>query len=359
MNWLSAYSSLDIRNGLRRFDRARKRNMQSQMGLLLRLLSNRRSVEADLLPQSEIKRILIVRTNSRIGNSVFLLPFIRQIRQTYPDADITLMQKQPWQKQFFAHMGITHFTFSQFCFKTVFRSLKTLARLRRTPYDLCIMPFGSSQDSIICALANARNKVAFNHNNYNPAFTHIFPKQFIHSHAALSCLSLLPQMGHTKLSHVGHQMGFSQQELADGLASRQAIAAQDQYCIAFFRGARGNKNLDEKAWSAIMDNFAQHAPQNVTWVEIMGPEIAQPLNDKNTIYRAKNLRELAGFLKHVDMFISCDTGPLHLADAADAPCVGLYTHTNPDVYGLLGENCVHVDNIHDFDSKAIMEKLLK
>ncbi len=351
-------TTLTIKNGLRRFDKARKRQMQSLTGSLLSALNNRTSCETELLKPEETKRIAIVRNNSRVGNTVFLIPFIRQVQQFYPDAEITLIQKMPWQQQIFENMGIAKFGFTQFTFKNWRQCLSNLKALRQTQYDLCLMPFASSQDAITCALINAKNKVAPSHEHYNNAFTHTFEPQVVYSHASLRCLSLLPRLAHQSLHKTSHQMTFSEQELEVGKAARQALGSNHKRVMAYFRGARGDKKMSDQAWTSILEKFDAASDTPINWVEVMGPEICQPLGKCDHAYRASSLRELACFLKHTDGFISCDTGPLHLADAADVACIGLYTHTNPEMYGLLGERCVHIDDIDGFDASKVLAHVL-
>lgn len=351
-------TTLTIKNGLRRFDRSRKRQMQSLLGGLLSALNNRSICEADLLKPEDTKRIVIVRNNSRVGNTVFLIPFIRQVQQFYPNAEITLVQKVPWQQQIFENMGIAHFVFTQFSFKNLFQCIRNLRALSRTPFDLCLMPFGSSQDSITCALIKAKNKVASTHEQYNKAFTHTFEPQIVYSHASLRCLSLLPRLVHQSMHRTDHKMAFTEQELEIGKAARQAISSENQRVMSYFRGARGDKKMSDQVWQSILEKFDAASDKPIRWVEIMGPEIAKPLSKCDHAYRASSLRELACFLKQTDGFISCDTGPLHLADAADVPCIGLYTHTNPDVYGLLGEHCVHIDDIEGFDAHKVLQDVV-
>ncbi|HEX9162520.1 MAG TPA: glycosyltransferase family 9 protein [Thermoanaerobaculia bacterium] len=50
-----------------------------------------------------------------------------------------------------------------------------------------------------------------------------------------------------------------------------------------------------------------------------------------------NLRELAFLLKHADIVIGADTGPLHLADALGTKVVGLYGPTDPARNGPYGQ----------------------
>lgn len=63
-----------------------------------------------------------------------------------------------------------------------------------------------------------------------------------------------------------------------------------------------------------------------------------------------NLSELARFASGLALFVSCDTGPLHLAAASGVPCLGLFTQTDPARYGCLGAQ--HLNLVVD-DRNAI------
>ncbi|WP_224055009.1 glycosyltransferase family 9 protein [Celerinatantimonas diazotrophica] len=332
--------------------------MQPLIGLLLQLIK-KRNTQTQLLDKEQIKSIAIIRSNRRIGNTVFLLPFVNQIKTTFPNAQITLILKEPWQRQIFAHLGIHQFRFSQFRLKNLRLCFQSLWALRKDSYDLALVPCGSSQDSIICALLNAKNKIAYENARYREAYTHTVPSQNTFGHAALQCLNLIPQLYEFAAPIGNYQMTLSDSEKAKGLSSRRAYNVDTkQLCIAFFRGARGQKQLTDDTWRKILDQFTQASTLPIQWIEVMAPDMSEPLFNDSSIYRAKGLRELAGFLKYNDAFISCDTGPLHLADAVDSRCIGLYTHTNPVVYGLLNEKSIYIRNITDFNAAAILQKVM-
>ena len=51
----------------------------------------------------------------------------------------------------------------------------------------------------------------------------------------------------------------------------------------------------------------------------------------------QDLLELASVLEHVDVLISCDTGPMHLASALGTPVVGVFGPSDPSRYAPLGD----------------------
>ena len=64
-----------IRNILRDFDRYRRRKMANLEPFLYRIMNNNKQNQASLLSVGEVKNIVIVRNNKRIGNMFFLIPF--------------------------------------------------------------------------------------------------------------------------------------------------------------------------------------------------------------------------------------------------------------------------------------------
>lgn len=359
MQQASDNPALRIKNALRRFDRYRKNKMANFANLMLSCIANQRDCQPSLLPANEVRQILIVRSNDRVGNTVFLIPFIRQVQHYYPNAKITLLVNKPWQKDLFAHLGIEQFVFAQLAFSSLLHCINTVIGLRQSTFDLCLSPSISAQSAIFCALLRARNKVSYS-SRYDPAFTHTVPVKKHDSHAALCNLSLLAQLhpSATPFNHSNsHQLVIDHEEHRRGWREKHSLTHRDGLCIAFFRGARGDKKLSASDWLNILHQFERSARQPIYWVEIMGPEIDAPLRGDITTYRSQSLRSLACFLRHTDGFISCDTGPLHLADAAGVSCIGLYTHTDPAVYGLLGEHCFHVADLNNMDTASILQTL--
>lgn len=82
---------------------------------------------------------------------------------------------------------------------------------------------------------------------------------------------------------------------------------------------------------------------NVVIVDVLSPDIPQKLNAEVLEYKNKNLRILGAFFKNCDLYVSADTGPMHLAVASNAKVLALFNKTNMEVYGALGENNKTID----------------
>ncbi|GGK43660.1 heptosyltransferase [Aliivibrio fischeri] len=340
---------------LRKLDKVRRDKMKWMEPFLFYIFNNKKYNDVSLLNPEAVKNILIVRNNKRIGNMYFLIPFVKEIRKKYPDAHITLILKYEWQREVFLGMGIDEFVFSHFSARAAFKFISSIIKTRRKKFDLIFQPYSSVEDTLICSMLSARNKIAPFHKRRNFVFTHTFKKRDKLKHAALSRLYLISELGF-ECKNVSHFLELTDKELVTGLLDRQDVYAGNELCIAYFRGARGTKRLSDLQWREILSKIEHDLEQKIKWIEILSPDITSPLNDDSLYYYNSNMRILSSFLKNVDIFISCDTGPLHLADASNCRCLGLYNKTDPEVFGVLNElsHNVQIEDIDNLDFRQFL-----
>jgi len=349
---------MTLKHKLRKFDQYRRSKMPLLETAFYRLINNRHSLEKHKLAKDKVKHILLIRNNKRIGNIYFLLPFVRQIRLAYPDARIDMMLNEPWQSNVFNNLGINQFYYSHFSFQGIFKFLKMLKAVKKITYDMILLPQTSAGDTVITALLDGRNKVSSYHPQRNLICIHSTRMDHPREHAALGSLSVLEGLGNTLVEPLLHTLAFTQEELDRGLQASLALRNnQGRVTIAYFRGARGDKLLSEQTWLTILSKFELATNQQVQWVEILCSDITSPIKAGVKTFKTSDLRHLASVLKHLDAFICSDTGPLHMADAAGASCIGLYSHTNPKSFGVIGENTINVVDIENLDAPEIGKKL--
>jgi ADP-heptose:LPS heptosyltransferase len=349
---------INLKNRLRKFDAARRRKMNGLENLLYRLISNTRNAKPDLLPVDQVKKVLIARNNKRIGNIIFLIPFVRQVRHIYPNAEIHLMLNSSGEA-FFRNMGINKIYYSNFSFDGIAKWFNTIQAANKEHYDVILCPFNSASDSITCAMIESKNKIAPFDSKRSLAFPNAVDISSQRTHAAYSPIALLSGLGYTLATPYNHFFQFSDEELAQGEQQSAQDLNRDNSVlnIAYFRGARGIKLLSNEQWLAILTTFEQQLNRTINWVEILSPDITEPLRANTTTFGTADMRALGCYLANFDGFISCDTGPLHLADASNAACIGLFTHTNPDEFGVIGERCINVTDLETLDPSAIGKQL--
>ena len=348
-----------MRTLLRRFDRFRRDNTAVLARWAYRQLGRDKFLLDERLSDDEVRRILVLRNNKRIGNMYFMLPFLHGLRRAYPDAIIDLMVIDEPQARIFKHLDLDNVFVSNFSFDSSWSFLKLINQCRQTVYDLLIMPHSSATDTIIGGLLHARNKIAFWGPETCGVYRHAFDVKPVHPHAALSALTLLRELGHDQSVLPSHEMAFVDAETLQASEVIKGLRGKSRYCITYFRGARGNKVVGDRQWKSIRERFDQVTQNNITWVEILSPDIRQPLSADCRTFESSDFRTLAAVLRESDLFICADTGPLHLADAAGARCVGLFTVTNIEHYGCLGEKTLNLKHIDELDAEAVLTQLVK
>ncbi|GAL23718.1 lipopolysaccharide heptosyltransferase III [Vibrio variabilis] len=226
-----------LKTRLRQFDHWRRGWMSNLEPTLYRLINNNRLSQKDLVEKPDVKSILIVRNNKRIGNMYFLIPFVRQMRAQYPDAKLTLMLNQPWQGEVFANMGVDEIVYSHFSFKEIVSCLKSVFTLKKNDYDLIVAPYRSTGDAVLVSVLAGKNKVAEHHLGSDVAFTHTFQKDDDLHHTALTSLYLIKALGNTLILPVAHQIELSQEEITAGQDAMAGLYSGEDRVCAFFRGA--------------------------------------------------------------------------------------------------------------------------
>ncbi|MBD1574807.1 glycosyltransferase family 9 protein [Vibrio sp. S17_S38] len=343
-----------LKNKLRHFDKLRRKYTHVLEQWLYNRLNNTSSLNHHLLTPDQVKTVLVLRNNKRIGNMYFMLPFIHALKAAYPSANIDLMVNKPSQIQVFDNLGLTQIFASQFSFKAFINYAKLMLRLRKNTYDMIIMPYRSTTDTITAAILSGKNKIAFAHDLHASIFNHSVKMPNRHPHLALSSLALLTQLGHPTIT-TNAQLQLTKKERQHGKYEIGNLTQYGQLCITFFRGARGKKIISDLAWRKIMIEFEHASDKNIKWIEILSPDISTPLLAGGATYQTANLRHLGATLACSDLFICGDTGPLHLANASGAQCVGLFNHTSPLIYGCLNPNNLNITHINNLNAESILK----
>lgn len=329
---------MSIRTKLRQFDKKRRQKSRQLEGWLLKQLARFSDIETALLAHDEVKRILVVRTNKRIGNMLFLIPFLRQVKASHPRAEVDLLLSTPWQVKLLAGLGISNCYHAPLDRRGIPTLLRNLKAMRQRRYDLLLMPYSSSTDTFLSAFIHARNKMARAFGERHQVFQHSITPPPRRCHAAMASLVLLPKQP----LQADHHLALTEIERENAQQAATALRAEGKKTLAFFRGARGEKQLSDDYWQTLLSQVEHNSQVAIQWVEILSPDIAVPLRTDCQTYQCADFRQLGATLAALDGFICCDTGPLHLADAAGARCYGLFSHTDPLIFGCIGKHCLNL-----------------
>ena len=310
----------------------------------------------------EIKTILIIRPNYRIGNLIFLTPLINAIHKNMPDVKIDMIVGMKIAGKILEPMPNINkvIDIPRSLLLHPIKLYNFIKEARQIRYDLAInIVSGSISSQIVAILCNAKYKASTTSEQNITPLTHTVDYQGIYKHSGLQTLEFLklfdlpmPQENLVlDIKLTTDEIQTAQNELKDLLQTHNLF--QESKTIALFRNARFEKKIADEWWQEWHKALLLH-DNSIVVIDILSPDILNKLNDKCLEYSNKDLRALSAFFKACSIYVSADTGPLHLASASGANVFALFNKTDVATYGTLGEDNLTLD-INGMSPQAVAQ----
>lgn len=292
------------------------------------------------------ERVCLVKPSS-LGDVVHALPVLSALRALWPSARISWVVNRALRGLLDGHPELDEvIPFDRAQASVRPRGLVTTGRflvdLRRRRFDLAIDLQGLLRSGIMTAATGAPLRVGLANAREGASrfYTHRVPPPEPAGHAVDRLLRVAEALG----ADVSRPRFVVARTDADGLWAREALAGVARPRLVLNLGAR----WPTKRWPA--EHFAAVARRAVdqlgaglvvvgapedralveAWRAHLGPLAVLDLCGRTT------LPQLAAVAAEADAVLSNDTGPLHLAAAAGARVVGIYTCTSPRLTGPYG-----------------------
>ena len=336
--------------------RGLRRKGRRTLGIALARLIGPRHY-ATTLPLDDVATVLICRINGRIGNTMFLTPAIRYLHELLPRASIDLVLAHPEAKNLLSALpGVRRvITFPHKTPQMIGRYLAALRTMRACRYDIAIDPIPESTSGrIVLTLCRARYRLGFAGGTQWAPLTHAVPEppDVGTMHQAVRPVYLLSRIfGAPYESHsVRLWLPLREFEIAAGRRSIAQVTASDPSqtnanAFGFFAHAASLKLIDRAWWLAFWEAFLALEPQALPVEFLPSPERA-PVNEDFACLHVPSLRGLTAAIAATRMFISTDTGPMHLASSTAVPTVALFHASDPDLFRPLKPTDLAIDIAH-------------
>ena len=303
---------------------------------------------------SDIKKVLIIRPNHRLGNQLLLTPLVQEVIHMFPDCEIDLFVKG----------GVAHPVFENYKeintiiklprkpFDNVYKYAKSWISVKSKTYDLVInADRNSSSGKLLTQLAKAKIKV------FGEVDETIKEQYEDHEH-----ISKYPIYN---LRHYFSKLGFendtsemplldiklSEEEISKGKDILKDIVKNNKNTICIYTNATGNKCYSETWWETVYSRLLKEYP-DYNIIEMLPIENISKINFKAPNFYSQDIREMGAIIKNTNIFISADNGVMHLASASLIPIVGFFSRTKKNTYGPYGNGSVALDtnetNIEDW-----------
>ena len=110
--------------------------------------------------------------------------------------------------------------------------------------------------------------------------------------------------------------------------------AMERPRVGYFAHATGLKALPAAWWAQFWRALRALHPE-LEPVEFLPAPSAAPTVPGFAALHLRSQRELAAAIATLQLFVSADAGPMHLASTTDTPTMGLFQVTDPVLYGPL------------------------
>ncbi len=312
------------------------------------------------LRPDEISSVLICRINARMGNAVFLTPLIQRLHELLPRASLVLATAYPKADDLLGSLpGVRRVI--RFPYKGVqllWRYLAAVRRLRRERFDLVIDPSpNSTSGRIILMLARARYRLGYATDCQWAPLTHAVPLPQAAMHQAVQPAFLVSRALGAECDPRAVRLWLPL-ALAEIEAGRAAIARAiaerpEARAFGFFSHATGLKTVDPDYWRAFWDAFLELQPDAIP-VEILPSPASVRTDSRGAAVHFPSPRALTAAMSAMRLFISADTGPMHLASSTAVPTVGLFRASDPALYGPLKPRDLALD-VRQYSPRAAAE----
>lgn len=328
---------------------------------------------------STYKNILVINT-MHIGDLMLVMPALRTLRANYPKAHIVLLTDKPLADLVRCNENIDE------CIlidkhgrdKGILALIRFIRQIRKRHFDLVINYHRNERASAIASFSGGKKIVGYAQPFFHRFFDHWMPNLAMADtpkdkvmHQTLCHLKVLQEAaGCTKLDDRGLEMWLPPEEEKKASDLWQKEFAKDDRVIAFNIGASWmTKRWIDAYFAECADHFIQEGyhiaflggPTDVAIVKACIEKMKEKDSPKVHVFTGKvSLTVLAGLLRRCCLFLTTDSGPMHVGVAMNVPIVTMfgaspvptfYPYDGKDIVIKTPESC-HPCGIHDCPKKG-------
>ncbi|MCU7499782.1 MAG: glycosyltransferase family 9 protein [Ignavibacteria bacterium] len=330
------------------------------------------------------ENILVVRQHNQLGDLLACVPFFRALKETYPRSRVTVIVSPQNAAAITKNKYIDeYFVFDK---KKVYSPayFSKLRNILRKPYDLAVVPVTVSisfTSNIMARLANARVRIGVKElNGMKNEYDFFFDRRVTmdwnrHPDQNVSefCLEIVRPFGISTNDYTSEiTFDSSDSKAAGDFIHSNGLKGKD-ILIGLHVGAGKPPNrwplmkyaeLIERLNSTYRAGFfLTGSSADMEEISYLTKYIAV----KPSLFLNRSIPEVAALVSEADLFVTNDTGIMHVAGTTKTPQVSIFGPTNPYNWAPSGSNKVFirksdiiddisVDEVYALCEKALSEK---
>lgn len=300
--------------------------------------------------QGNIHNILLRATNW-VGDAILTTPAIRAVRENFPDAAVTILAK-PWVAPvFFDNPNIDRILSydGNGAHKGALGKLKLSRALRRLDFDLAILLQNAFEAALITWLAGIPRRVGYNTDGRGLLLTHPVPVSTHHKqiHETQYYLGILREVGlHAADGALTLNLNDAERTAAREMLQTLGIVDPGDKIVGIGPGATygSAKRWLPERFAALCDRLHDsHGVQTLVFggpkEQAVGETVCRLMGKRAAnLCGRTDLRLASALIEQCHLFITNDSGLMHVAAALKVPVVAIFGSTNPGTTGPLGRH---------------------
>ena len=340
-----------VKERVKRFERACSRTVRAA----LRLTLDKPRPAAGRLDPSTVRRVLIVRQDSRLGNLLLLTPLLKGIRNAFSSAETDILVSDAYG-EILRHnpdLGRIYVLPKAMFLPDPSLPWRLVRNLRRNSYDLVFdasaMQAFSLSSAALAALSGAERKVGFDRGDAGLFLNCLVPPPDLPLHETRILFSLLRHVAPGAVEPAfTPQCHLTEAEKDEGqrLWASWGLGAHD---VAVFVGARAEKRWPVEDFLELARRILAAGRRCVFFAGPAEQALVERLRQPAGLFLAPPLplRRFAAVLAQARAVVTADTGPMHLAVSLGVPTVEIFQGSEPWRFGY-----AHLPGHHVIDAEG-------
>ncbi len=290
---------------------------------------------------------IVVRGANWVGDAVMTIPALRQIRRLFPHAHVTLATR-PWAKGLFSGADFLDdlLVHEGSGLRSVVQQVR---QWRKRDFDLAVLLPNSLETALVASLARVPLRIGYATDGRQSLLTHplAVPEWRASKHEVFYYLNIVAQLEWL----IKNEQTFldTQPDGSLEVSTGRKSAARDflrahgigiEIARPLVALCPGSINSRAKRWpteryAALADRLIDELDAEVLLVGSTAEaevsfEVARKMRKQPVMLAGKtDLAEMVGVLSQVDLLVTNDTGPAHIASALSRPTIVIFGPTNP------------------------------
>ncbi|MFA6980322.1 MAG: glycosyltransferase family 9 protein [Ignavibacteriaceae bacterium] len=320
-------------------------------------------------PSREIgnpKKILVVRQHNQLGDLLACVSIFRAIKEKYPSAEVSVIVSPANKNALHKNKFIDElFVFDKNNIFSI-NYLKNLFKFLRKNYDVAIVPVTVSisfTSNLLCRVANAKIRIGPNSLSGKEDLSAFFFdrrinlnwKKYPDANVSDFSLDILRPFGITT-ENFSSEISYDEKDQLGAKAFLDSFSRKDGKIIGLHVGAGKPPNRWSYENFISLINMLEADYQLVIYLTGSSDDIElinvilSGIIPETKLFLNKEIPEVAALIAQSDLFITNDTGIMHVAGTTPTPQISIFGPTNPFNWAPIGKQkhfIRHSDLIND------------